>query len=298
MEKIQLNNEVALSRFIQGLWRLKSWKMTPEALLEFVHQCIDLGVTSFDTAEIYGNYEAEAMFGDALKLEPGLRSKIEIITKTGINMKSDKRPYSIGHYDTTYDKVVASCKKSIDLMHCEYLDVFLIHREDPLINHKEVARALNDLKAMGLIKSFGVSNFDPFKFDALHKATGGQLVTNQIEVSPLCFEHFNNGNMDYLQSVDVSPMIWSPLAGGHIFTGKDERSTNVRKVLEDLSKDYGVETDVLAYAWLLKHPVRMMPICGSGKIERVKNAVKALDVELKHEDWYKIYVASKDQELR
>ena len=104
--------------------------------------------------------------------------------------------------------------------------------------------------------------------------------------------------MDYLQSVDVPPMIWSPLAGGQIFTGKDERSTNVRKVLEDLSKDYRVETDVLAYAWLLKHPVRMMPICGSGKIERVKNAVKALDVELKHEDWYKIYVASKDQELR
>ena len=113
MEKIQLNNEVALSRIIQGLWRLKSWKMTPEALLEFVHQCIDLGVTSFDTAEIYGNYEAEAMFGEALKLEPELRSKIEIITKTGINMKSDKRPYAIGHYDTTYDKVVASCKKSI-----------------------------------------------------------------------------------------------------------------------------------------------------------------------------------------
>lgn len=298
MEKIQLNNEVTLSRIIQGLWRLKSWKMTPEALLEFVHQCIDLGVTSFDTAEIYGNYEAEEMFGEALKLEPELRSKIEIITKTGINMKSDKRPYSIGHYDTTYDKVVASCKKSIDLMHCEYLDVFLIHREDPLINHKEVARALNDLKAMGLIKSFGVSNFDPFKFDALHKATGGQLVTNQIEVSPLCFEHFNNGNMDYLQSVDVPPMIWSPLAGGQIFTGKDERSTNVRKVLEELSKDYGVETDVLVYAWLLKHPVKMMPICGSGKIERVKNAVKALDVELKHEDWYKIYVASKDQALR
>lgn len=298
MEKIQLNNEVALSRIIQGLWRLKAWKMTPEELLAFVHQCIDLGVTSFDTAEIYGNYGAEAMFGEALKLEPELRSKIEIITKTGINMKSDLRPYSIGHYDTTYDKVVASCKKSIDLMHCEYLDVFLIHREDPLINHKEVARALNDLKAMGLIKAYGVSNFDPFKFDALHKATGGQLVTNQIEVSPLCFEHFNNGNMDYLQSVDVAPMIWSPLAGGQIFTGSDERAVNVRRVLNELSRDYGVGTDVLAYAWLLKHPVRMMPICGSGKIERVKNAVQALDVELKHEDWYKIYVASKDQELR
>ena len=154
MEKLHLNNEVSLSRIVQGLWRLTSWNMSTQEVVDFVHQCIELGVTSFDTAEIYGNYEAEAKFGEALKLDPSLRSKIQIITKTGINMKSVKRDYRIGHYDTSYDKIIASCKKSIDLMHCEYLDVFLIHREDPLINHEEVARALNDLKTMGLIKSY------------------------------------------------------------------------------------------------------------------------------------------------
>jgi predicted oxidoreductase len=298
MEKLQLNHEVSLSRIVQGLWRLTSWNMSSQEIVDFVYQCIDLGVTSFDTAEIYGNYEAERVFGEALKLDPSLRSKIEIITKTGINMKSVKRDYRIGHYDTTYNKIIASCKKSIELMNCEYLDVYLIHREDPLIDHKEVARALNDLKSMGLIKSYGVSNFDPFKFEALQHFTNNQLVTNQIEISPLCFEHFNSGMMDVLQKHEVHPMIWSPLAGGEIFTSDDEKAVKVRNILKVIADRHQEEMDTIVYAWLLKHPTKGLPISGSGKIERLKNAVRALDVELSLEEWYEIYTASQEQELR
>lgn len=298
MEKLQLNHEVSLSRIVQGLWRLTSWNMSSLEIVDFVYQCIDLGVTSFDTAEIYGNYEAERVFGEALILDPSLRSKIEIITKTGINMKSVKRDYRIGHYDTTYNKIIASCKKSIELMNCEYLDVYLIHREDPLIDHKEVARALNDLKSMGLIKSYGVSNFDPFKFEALQHFTNNQLVTNQIEISPLCFEHFNSGMMDVLQKHEVHPMIWSPLAGGEIFTSDDEKAVKVRNILKVIADRHQEEMDTIVYAWLLKHPTKGLPISGSGKIERLKNAVRALDVELSLEEWYEIYTASQEQELR
>ncbi len=298
MEKLQLNHEVSLSRIVQGLWRLTSWNMSSLEIVDFVYQCIDLGVTSFDTAEIYGNYEAERVFGEALKLDPSLRSKIEIITKTGINMKSVKRDYRIGHYDTTYNKIIASCKKSIELMNCEYLDVYLIHREDPLIDHKEVARALDDLKSMGLIKSYGVSNFDPFKFEALQHFTNNQLVTNQIEISPLCFEHFNSGMMDVLQKHEVHPMIWSPLAGGEIFTSDDEKAVKVRNILKVIADRHQEEMDTIVYAWLLKHPTKGLPISGSGKIERLKNAVRALDVELSLEEWYEIYTASQEQELR
>lgn len=298
MEKIQLNNEVSLSRIVQGLWRLTSWKMSDAEIVNFVYECIKLGVTSFDTAEIYGNYEAEEVFGRALKLDPSLRSRIQIITKTGINMKSVKRDYRIGHYDTSYDKIVASCKKSIELMNCEYLDVFLIHREDPLINHQEVTRALNDLKAMGLIKSYGVSNFDPFKFEALQYFTNNQLVTNQIEVSPLCFEHYNSGLMDVLQKHRVHPMIWSPLAGGSIFTSDDSKVIKVRNVLSEIAARHNEDLDTIVYAWLLKHPTKGLPISGSGKIERLKHAVRALDVELTLQEWYEIYTASGDKELR
>lgn len=298
MENIQLNNEVSLSRIVQGLWRLTSWKMSDTEIVQFVKECIALGVTSFDTAEIYGNYEAEEVFGRALKLDPSLRSQIQIITKTGINMKSVKRDYRIGHYDTRYEKIVASCKKSIELMNCEYLDVFLVHREDPLIDHAEVARALNDLKAMGLIKSYGVSNFDPFKFEALQHFTNNQLVTNQIEISPLCFEHYNSGLMDVLQKHQVHPMIWSPLAGGSIFKSDDPKVIKVRNVLTDIAARHNEDLDTIVYAWLLKHPTKGLPISGSGKIERLKHAVHALDVELTLEEWYEIYTASGEQELR
>lgn len=298
MEHIQITQEVKLSRIIQGLWRLTSWKWTPGQTVEFIESAIALGVTSFDTAEIYGNYEAEAVFGEALKLRPDLREKIQIITKTGINMKSDKRPYTMGHYDTRYDKIVASCKASIEKMACGYIDLYLIHREDPLIDHAEVARALHDLKAMGLIKAYGVSNFDPFKFSALHKATGNQLATNQIEVSPTCFEHFDNGNMDYLQEVGVHPMIWSPLAGGRLFKNDDAPYPQVRKVLETIAQRHGTHADTVVYAWLLQHPVKGMPISGSSQITRLEHAVQALDLKLTHEEWYEIYVASGTQVLR
>lgn len=298
METLQLTQDVSLSRIVQGLWRLKKWEMSLEERIAFIEGCIDLGVTSFDTAEIYGNYEAETLFGDVLRAKPNLRVKIQIITKTGINMKSDKRPYTMGHYDTRYDRIVSSAKKSIENMACGYLDVFLIHREDPLIDHEEVARALKDLKHQGIIKSYGVSNFDPFKFNALYEATQHQLVTNQIELNPLVFEHFNNGNMDYLQQVHVHPMIWSPLAGGKLFSSDEEAVVKVRKVIETIAKRHHTSADTVVYAWILMHPVKALPISGSSKLDRLKNAVDALNLSLTHEEWYEIYVASGSQVLR
>lgn len=298
METIQLSGEVRLSRIVQGMWRLKKWEMSLEERIAFVEGCLDLGVTSFDTAEIYGNYEAELLFGEVLRAKPELRSRMQIITKTGINMKSEKRDYTMGHYDTRYERIVSSAKKSVENMSCGYLDVFLIHREDPLIDHDEVARALKDLKSQGIVKSYGVSNFDPYKFSALYEASGHQLVTNQIEWNPFVFEHFNNGNMDYLQQVHVHPMIWSPLAGGKLFSSDEESVKRVRSVIETIAKRHHTSADTVVYAWIMMHPVKALPISGSSKLDRLKNAVDALNVELTHEEWYEIYVASGTQILR
>jgi len=298
MERIQLSDSVSLSRIIQGLWHITDWNRTPQENLDFVNACLKMGVTSFDTAEIYGDYEGEAAFGEVLKLDPSLRSKIEIITKTGINMASPKRPYTIGHYDTSYERIVSSCKASLKKLNTEVIDVFLIHREDPLIDHEEVARALNDLKAQGLIKSYGVSNFDPFKFEALQAATHNQLVTNQIEWNPLVFEHVNSGLLDVLQKHHVSPMIWSPLAQGQLFNKARPKASKVAQVLFDLAKKYDTAPETIAFAFLLKHPVKAMPISGSSQVTRLKHAVDALDLNLEREDWYKIYIASGDKWLR
>lgn len=292
MEYIKLNETVTFSRIIQGFWRMTSWNFSVSELADFMNACIQKGVTTFDTAEIYGDYECEQQIGAALAYDPTLRSRMQIVTKTGINKPSAKNEYVKGHYDTRYEKIIASCQASIAKMNCDYLDMYMIHREDHLIDHQEVARAFNDLMEMGLIKSAGVSNFDPRKFSALHKFVKGGLVTNQIECNPVVFEHFDSGMMDYLQEVEVHPMIWSPLAGGKLFTSEEEPYVKVRNVLERLADKYHVSTDTIAIAWLLRHPVKMMPISGSKNLSRLDNAIAALDISLSNEEWYDIYRAS------
>lgn len=128
--------------------------------------------------------------------------------------------------------------------------------------------------------------------------TNNQLVTNQIEVSPTCFEHFNSGMLDYLVKNKIHPMIWSPLAGGQLFTSEASIYKNARQKIEEIANRHNVSSDTIVYAWLMYHPVKALPISGSGKLERLDNAIKALDVKLTHEEWYEIYIASGQQVLR
>jgi predicted oxidoreductase len=298
MEKIKLNEYVSISPIVQGLWRLTDWNWTSDETVKFIESCLALGVTTFDAAEIYGNYMGEERIGEVLRVAPHLRNQMEIVTKTGINMFSDKRNYKMSHYDTRKQKVVTSCQESIKRMNCDVLDVFLIHREDPLIDHRELGKTLDELVDAGWVKSVGVSNFDPMKFDALQSYMKHKLITNQIECSPVCFEHFNNGNMDYLQKTNVRPMIWSPLAGGRLFTSSDEKNVRARKKIDEIAQRHGVESETIVFAWLLYHPVGAIPISGSGKIKRLQQALAGLNIALTHEEWYEIYTASGQQRLR
>jgi predicted oxidoreductase len=298
MEKIKLNEYVSISPIVQGLWRLTDWNWTSDETVKFIESCLALGVTTFDAAEIYGNYMGEERIGEVLRVAPHLRNQMEIVTKTGINMFSDKRNYKMSHYDTRKQKVVTSCQESIKRMNCDVLDVFLIHREDPLIDHRELGKTLDELVDAGWVKSVGVSNFDPMKFDALQSYMKHKLITNQIECSPVCFEHFNNGNMDYLQKTNVRPMIWSPLAGGRLFTSSDEKNVRARKKIDEIAQRHGVESETIVFAWLLFHPVGAIPISGSGKIKRLQQALAGLNIALTHEEWYEIYTASGQQRLR
>jgi len=298
MERIQLNQDVSLSRIVQGFWRLHTWDFSPQELLSFMKECVSLGVTSFDTAEIYGNYTSEILLGEALALDPEFRSKIQIITKTGINKLNPSKPYTIKHYETTYDKIKSSCYSSLKKLNTSYIDVYLIHREDPFFNHMDAVKAFDELVEEGCIKSYGVCNYDPFKFDAFHTLSNNKLVTNQIEVSPLQFEHFNSGMFDLLQKFNVHPMFWSPLNGGNIFTSNDENVVNLRLVLERIAQKHNTSTDTIVYAWLLKHPVKGMVISGTQKISRLQNAINALQINLELEEWYEIYLASGQQILR
>lgn len=290
---IRLNDDLSLSNIAQGFWRVDSWNFSIENLVKFMNDCIDLGVTSFDTAEIYGG--SEEKMGYALKDSSIQRDSIQIITKTGIVAGDGER---IGYYDTRYNHIIEACKRSLKKLNIDYIDLYLIHREDPCIDPYEVARAFEDLIKDGLIKAAGVSNFDPFKLDALRKCCKYDIVTNQIEINPICFEHFDSGMIDYLTCNKIHPMVWSPLAGGRLFFNDDVKCENVRRVLDRLSKKYNVEPETIVFAWILYHPVRAIPLSGSKRIHRLKNALQAMEIKLSHDEWYEIYTASGQKILR
>lgn len=297
MERLNLTKELDLSRIVQGFWRLTDWKYSKQELTTFIEVCLDRGVSSFDSAEIYADTESEKQLGEALKATPGLRNRMEIITKCGIyKTKVDGQVF--GYYNTGYDRILQSCEESLKRLNCGYIDLYLIHREDPCINHAETARALKELKKRGWIREAGVSNFDPFKFDALDHYMEGTLCTNQIEWNPCCFDHFNSGMMDYLGKKSLHPMIWSPLAGGKIYTSDEPQYVKARAKIEYIAKQHNSTMDSIIYAWLLYHPTKPLPISGSNKLDRLDRAINGLEIQLEHSQWYDIYVASGQQVLR
>ena len=291
MNYIQLSEKIKMSKIALGFWRLNDWGMSKEELLKYLEKAIDLGVTTFDHADIYGRYTCEKIFGEVLALKPELRAKIQLVSKVGIKLVSENMPENTYHcYDTSYEHIVKSVEKSLKNLNTDYLDLVLIHRPDMYMDADETARALTDLRKAGKVLEWGVSNFLPSDFNLLQSRLDFKLVTNQIELSPLKTQHFYDGTINLMQEKRVPIMVWSPLAGGEIFISGDENAVELRKVLERLSKKYNCESDTIIYAWHLSHPANLIPICGSGKIERLESAVKACNIKLTREEWFEILV--------
>ncbi len=284
-----------LSQMVQGYWRLADWGMSPQQRLTFLKQHIELGITTVDHADIYGNYECETLFGEALKLEPSIRDHIEIVTKCDINLCSDKFPdRKVNHYDTSAAHIYESVNHSLARLNVEQLDVVLIHRPDVLMDADEVAQAFQELHKIGKVKHFGVSNFSPSQFSLLQSRLSKPLVTNQVEINPLNFEVAHDGTLDQLQELRIQPMAWSCLAQGDIFSGNSEQVQRVRGELEAIRDEIGAQSiDQVIYAWVMRLPSKPLPIIGSGKIERVENAIQAVNLTLTREQWYRVWVAAK-----
>jgi predicted oxidoreductase len=295
-EKVVMASQGAeLSELVQGYWRLAEWNMTPQQRLTFLKQHIELGVTTVDHADIYGNYQCERLFGEALAIEPSVREQIQIVSKCDIKLRSDAFPdHTINHYDTSAAHIHQSVNNSLERIGVEELDVLLIHRPDALMDADEVAGAFAELHKVGKVKHFGVSNFSPIQFDLLQSRLGKQLVTNQVEINPINFDVIDDGTLDQMQMLRIRPMAWSCLAGGAIFNGKSEQAQRVRAELVAIASEIGAKTiEQVVFAWVRQLPSQPLPIIGSGKLERVKDAVDALDFTLTRQQWYRIWTASK-----
>lgn len=299
MERVKLNDNLEFSRLVHGYWRLMDWNLSNEELVKLIEDVYDLGITTVDHADIYGNFSCEEKFGEALKIKKGLREKLEIVTKCGIKFKSDKRPENKSHcYDTSQEHIIKSVERSLKNFNTDYIDLLLIHRVDALLNPYEVSEAFSKLKKDGKVLNFGVSNFLPSQFNMLDSYLDDKLVTNQVEISPLCLNAFEDGTLDLMLEKRVKPMAWSPLAGGEIFKSEGERAVRVRKALEKVKYEVSAnDVDEVIYAWLLMHPSKIMPIVGSGKLERIKSAVNGSKIKLTRDQWFEIYVASRGVDI-
>lgn len=293
MERVKLG-PVEASRLVYGMWRLGDDNDTSPAHVQAkVESCLAQGITTMDQADIYGDYGAEALLGACLKAAPGLRDQIEVVTKCDIVAPiGEYADVRVKYYDTSETYIRHRVEKSLTRMAIDVIDLLLIHRPDPLMDHRETGAVLDALVAEGKVRAVGVSNFRPWDWSLLQSAMQTPLVTNQIELSVLCHERFVNGDVAHLQELGVPPMAWSPLAGGGIF-GANE----VRPVLERMGAEQGVGLDAVAVAWLLKHPCGILPVLGTNNLERIGKISDALKVEMSRVDWYEIYTAALGREV-
>lgn len=283
MQQIKIHPEgPKLSRIIAGAWRWHT--VSPSQTEALIHTSLGCGITSFDHADIYGNYSCEEVFGNIIRSQPSLRNQMELVTKCGIKLLSDKRPnHFIKHYDTSKDHIIWSAENSLKMLATDRIDLLLLHRPDPLLNPLEVAEAFSILKQQGKVMHFGVSNFTSSQVEMLQSYLTFPLVTNQIELSLFKNQSLFDGTVDTLMKQRMSPMAWSPLGGGKHF--EDQSLMNQ---LNALSTSYARSSTQLLLAWLLKHPSNIFPIIGTTKPVRIEEAAKAIETNLERQHWFEM----------
>ncbi|MFC5080330.1 Oxidoreductase YdhF [Vibrio thalassae] len=299
MEQIHLHPDLApFSRLIYGAWRLADDQDTSTKHVRAkIDACLEQGITTFDHADIYGDYECESVFGQQLAKTPTLRQDIQIVTKCDIMLLSDKYPVRrVKYYDTSYQHIMHSVERSLKNLNTDYIDLLLIHRPDPFMDHLETGRVLDTLVSQGKVNAVGVSNFNRSDWDLLQSGMSSKLTTNQLELNLLQRESFTNGTLAHSQMVGAPPMAWSPLAGGALFSDSPA-ATRLLPLLQSIASKHDVDIGAVAIAWLLAHPAKILPVLGTNNLERIKRISDAFKVEIDRETWFELWTAAAGEEV-
>jgi predicted oxidoreductase len=285
-----------LSPLVAGAWRLSEWGLSIDQRVAWIEGNIERGLTSFDHADIYGGYQVEPLFGQALAASPGLRDRLQIVTKCGIKLTGPARPAHETHcYDTSAAHITTSVENSLRALRTDRIDLLLIHRPDALMDADEVAATFDRLRRDGKVLHFGASNFNVHQYELLDSRI--RLFTNQVECSPLRMDAIHDGTFDQAQRLGVRPMIWSPLAGGRLFSEDGPAAHRLRWVMGETGARLGASLTTLAIAWLLRLPCRPIPVVGSRRLSAADEAVAALKLRLSADDWYRIWTAATGHEV-
>lgn len=307
MDRIDLQPDLSLSRIVYGMWRLGDDADTSPAHVQAkIEACLDQGITTMDQADIYGGYMAEEIMGAALKGAPGLRDRIEIVTKCDILIPAGRHGSSVRvkHYDTSRAHLDHSVDHSLKLLGTDRIDLLLVHRPDPLMDHHETGAALDALVQAGKVRAVGVSNFRLHDWTLLQSAMQTPLLTNQIELSLAAHQGFTNGDVAYLQERGRPIMAWSPLGGGSLVApaqaggaGAAPANMDLRVTMKRIADANGVDPGAVAVAWLLAHPARILPVMGTNTLDRIRALSDAMKVEMDRQTWYELYTAALGHEV-
>lgn len=289
-----------------GCWRVGGYEgaeVTPERELhgrQAIVAAFEAGYTLFDHADIYSDGMGETIFGKALKEIPEFRGRAIIASKCGIRRSGSPNPHAPYRYDFSYEHIMQSCEDSLRRLGVETIDLYQLHRPDFLADPDEVARAFMALRQAGKVREFGLSNARPSFFAMLQKHLPMPLVANQIEISLMHIDPIMDGALDYCMEHGVTPMAWSPLAGGRLVSNaavelSDPHHTKklkLRETLDAVAREHQTTRSVIALAFLLKHPSKIIPIVGSTNQTTIKESVKACELKLSREEWYRLLEAA------
>lgn len=295
MEKIYLSDSgPKVSPAIYGFYRWSEKEATVSNIEGILQLCLELGINTFDHADIYGGYGIEEIFGEVIKSHSIRREDIVLFSKCGVNLPHPNRPdFRVKHYDTSRDHILNSLENSLRKLRTDYIDVFLLNQLDPLSNLEETAITLQKLKESGKVKNIGVVNYTVFQHQLLSSYLRVPIVTNHIELNLLNTSALDNGQVDYIKQKYMRPLATSPLAEGEIATSNDKIPLLVRRKLEELAPKYGANFESLAVAWLVK--LGALPLIGTTNHDRIRNIVNAFAINLDRQDWYELYSASRGE---
>ncbi len=287
-------SSLSVSPLAWGMWRFRGTDVAQAARL--VHAALEAGITLFDTADIYGpdNHEAfgaaEALLGAVFGREPGLRDRIVLATKGGIAMGVP--------YDSSAAYLTAACEASLRRLGTDRVELYQIHRPDTLTHPAELAGTLDRLRRAGKIVEAGVSNYSAPQIRALAAHLPFELASIQPQFSPAFIEPLSDGVLDLAMERGLSVLAWSPLGGGRLGgEGTDKKSRAVIAILDRLAAREKLPRSAIAYAWIMAHPARPIPIIGSQQVDRIAEARAALGVTLSREEWYEILTAARGERL-
>lgn len=286
MKKVSLSDSgPKVSEAIYGFWRwTDEGAVTTTQIEKTVNLCLDLGINTFDHADVYGDHTIEEHFGKIIANKSVKREDIILFSKCGIRMSDDKY---LTYYDNSREHIINSINGSLKRLKTDYLDIFLLHQSDLLADPEETAMALAEIVTSGKAKHIGVANFTVFQHQLLASYLRIPIVTNHIELNLMNTTAIEDGRIDFIKQSFSKPLAWAPLAGGKILNGTDEKAVRLRAKLDEVGKKYDANIEQTAVAWLMK--LGTLPIIGSLSETRIRNGASASDIKLSREDWYDIY---------